>query len=90
MMFWVGARRVYEECRRFGLCRSQRDFSRRLLGRGPHYMRLVANRQTFVSARSCDTLRRRLAQAGHAVGRDFAFILDEIAKAEATARLLRR
>lgn len=94
MVFWTGARRVYEECRRLGLCRSQRDFSRRLLGRGPHYLRLVSNRRAFTSEKTNRTLRRRITEArsnlaSHTV-REIDLILAEIDRAEEMARWLRR
>ena len=93
-MFWVAARKVYEQCRRLGLCRSQRDFSRRFLGRGPHYLRLVSNRQAFVSEKTNRTLRRRIAEARSSIApqvvREIDLILAEIDRAEEMARWLRR
>lgn len=93
-MFWWSARTVFEECRRAGLCRSQRDFSQRLLGRGRHYMRLVTNRRAFVSRRSTRTLRSRLvaaAQGGRSVkGAKVTQILGMIDEAEQVAAFLRR
>ena len=92
-MFWIAAKQVYATCKRLGLCRSQREFSRRLLGRGPHYMRLVSNRQGFMSEKTTRALRRRLgerAEAGGISREDMAAILAEIARAEEMARWLRR
>ncbi len=94
MVFWTGARQVFEKCRRLDLCRSQRDFSRRLLGRGPHYLRLVSNRRAFTSEKTNRTLRRRITEARsnlapHKV-REIDLILAEIARAEEMARWLRR
>lgn len=91
-MFWIAARQVYEECRRLGLCRSQRDFSRRLLGRGPHYMRLVSNRQGFVSEKTARVLRKRLAASATSTSQrqEVMAILDAIDRAEGFARWLRR
>lgn len=92
-MFWIAAKNVYAACRRLGLCRSQRDFSRRLLGRGPHYMRLVSNRRGFVSEKTTRALRRRLeerAQADGTAAQDLGAILVEIARAEEMSRWLRR
>ncbi len=93
-MFWTGAKRVYEQCKRLGLCRSQRDFSRRLLGRGPHYLRLVSNRRSFISEKTNRTLRRRIAEAQSTaaphVVREIDLILAEIERAEELARWLRR
>ena len=93
-MFWIAARQVYEECWRLGLCRSQRDFSRRLLGRGPHYLRLISNRRGFTSDKTNRTLRRRITEArsnraSHDVP-EIDLILAEINRAEAMARWLRR
>lgn len=91
-MFWIAARQVYEECRRLGLCRSQRDFSRRLLGRGPHYLRLIANRRSFVSEKTTRILRRRLAAsvASSSTTYEVTAILDAIDRAERMARWLKR
>lgn len=91
-MFWIAARQVYEECRRLGLCRSQRDFSRRLLGRGPHYMRLVGNRRGFVSQKTTRVLRKRLAAsaASTATAQEVTAILNAIDSAEVMARWLKR
>ena len=91
-MFWIAARQIYEECRRLGLCRSQRDFSRRLLGRGPHYMRLVSNRQGFVSEKTTDILRKRLAAsaASTSTACEVTTILDAIDHSEVMARWLKR
>jgi len=90
-MFWIAARQIYEECRRLGLCRSQRDFSRRLLGRGPHYMRLVSNRRAFVSEKTTSALRRRLtAIAGRGSAKEIAKIVQAIESADQMARWLRR
>jgi hypothetical protein len=93
-MFWVAALKVYEQSRRIGLCRSQRDFSRRLLGRGPHYLRLVSNRQAFVSEKTTRTLRRRIAEARNSSAHQFLDeidqLLDRIDRAEEMARWLRR
>jgi len=92
-MFWIAAKSIYAACKRLGLCRSQRDFSRRLLGRGPHYMRLVSNRRAFISEKTTQALRRRLderAEAGRISREDMAAILAEIARAEEMARWLRR
>mgnify|MGYP007118530698 CR=1 FL=1 len=90
-MFWIAARQVYEECRRLGLCRSQRDFSRRLLGRGPHYLRLVSNRRAFVSETTTRALRRRLtATVGQVPPDEIAAIFQAIDRANEMARWLRR
>lgn len=93
-MFWIAARQVYVECKRLGLCRSQRDFSRRLLVRGPHYLRLVSNRQAFVSEKTTRVLRRRLTELAPtaAIGtlRQVASILADIDRAETMAQWLRR
>lgn len=91
-MFWIAARQVYEECKRLGLCRSQRDFSRRLLGRGPHYLRLVSNRQGFVSEKTTETLRSRLSGfvRSRTLASDIDLILIGIDQAERVARWLRR
>ncbi|MBX3452798.1 MAG: hypothetical protein KF777_24895 [Planctomycetaceae bacterium] len=94
VVFWTGARQVYERCRRLGLCRSQRDFSSRLLGRGPHYLRLVSNRRAFISEKTNRTLRRRIAEARSTVApqvvREIDLILSEIDRAEEMACWLRR
>lgn len=87
-MFWIKAREVYEDCRRLGLCRSQRDFSRRLLGRGPHYLRLITNRRGFVSRKSVERLRVRLSVAASPT--EVAAIQSKIDQAEAMADWLRR
>lgn len=91
-MFWIAARQIYVECRRLGLCRSQRDFSRRLLGRGPHYMRLVSNRRGFVSEKTTHILRKRLAAsaASTPTAREIMAILDAIDRAEGMSRWLKR
>lgn len=93
-MFWTGAKKVYEECRKLGLCRSQRDFSRRFLGRGPHYLRLVTNRRGFVSKKTTEVLKKRLASASQCGSRDTpgsrGDILAEIDRAAETALWLRR
>jgi len=89
-MFWIAARQVYEECRRLGLCRSQRDFSRRLLGRGPHYLRLVLNRRGFVSDTTTRVLRRRLAAIDGQDPEEIAAIFRSIDRANEMARWLRR
>lgn len=92
-MFWIAAKHVYAECRRLGLCRSQRDFSQRLLGRGQHYLRLVSNRRGFVSEKTTRALRRRLgecAQTYRVSSDDLGTILSEIDRAEEMARWLRR
>ena len=92
-MLWIAARNTFDECKRLGLCRSQRDFSRRLLGRGPHYLRLVSNRQGFTSAQTNRRLRSRLVAAianGHPERAAIASIITQIDKAEATANWLRR
>lgn len=90
-MFWIAARQVYEECRRIGLCRSQRDFSRRLLGRGQHYMRLVSNRQGFVSEKTTRVLRKRLAAStSTSTAYEVTAILNAIERAEVMARWLKR
>lgn len=92
-MFWIAAKSIYAACRRLGLCRSQRDFSRRLLGRGPHYMRLVSNRKGFVSENATRALRRRLGERAQDEGiasQDLCPILLEIARAEEMSRWLRR
>lgn len=92
-MFWIAARQVYEECKRLGLCRSQRDLSR-LLGRGPHYLRLVSNRRGFVSEKTTRTLRRRIAEARSSLAPELLGeidqLLDRIDRAEEMARWLRR
>lgn len=93
-MFWTGAKRVYEECRRVGLCRSQRDFSRRLLGRGPHYLRLVTNRRGFISDKTTRTFQQRLARtrasADPSTARAIDAIVVELGRATDMARWLRR
>ena len=93
-MFWTGAKKVYETCRKLGLCRSQRDFSRRLLGRGPHYLRLVTNRRCFVSDRTTRTLRGRLEMRRAGVDPVTAGAIDailaDVIRASETARFLRR
>lgn len=92
-MLWITARKIYDECKRLSLCRSQRDYSRRLLGRGPHYLRLVSNRQGFTSPQTNRRLRARLAEAicdGHPEPAAITSILTQIDKAEATANWLRR
>lgn len=93
-MFWTGARKVYEECKRLGLCRSQHDFSRRLLGRGPHYLRLVSNRRAFITEKTNRMLRARIAEARSTLApgivREIDLILAEIDRAEDVARWLRR
>jgi hypothetical protein len=92
-MFWTGALKVYEECKRLGLCRSQRDFSRRLLGRGPHYLRLVSNRRGFISEKTNRTLRRRIAEARTSLAPGLLGetdqLTDRIDRAEEMARWLR-
>jgi len=93
-MFWIVARQIYEECRRLSICRSQRDFSRRLMGRGPHYLRLVANRRGFTSEKTNRTLRRRIGEArsnaAPEVAAEFSRLLNQIDRAEEMARWLRR
>lgn len=93
-MFWTGAKKVYEECRKLGLCRSQRAFSRDLLGRGPHYLRLVTNRRGFVSEKTTEVLKKRLASAAYGGPLDSPSsrgeILAEIDRAAEMARWLRR
>lgn len=93
-MFWTGAKKVYEECRKLGLCRSQRAFSRDLLGRGPHYLRLVTNRRGFVSEKTTRTLRGRLTARRAGVDPVTAgaldSILDDVARASEMARWLKR
>ncbi len=93
-MFWTGAKKVYEACRKLGLCRSQRAFSRDLLGRGPHYMRLVTNRRGFVSHKTTEILKKRLANAAYCGPLDNLSsrgeILAEIDRAAEIARWLRR
>lgn len=92
-MLWNAARKIYDECKRLGLCRSQRDFSRRLLDRGPHYLRLVINRQGFLSDRTVRTLKRRLHEAQVGAGQaaaDIDLVLEGITLAEEMARWLRR
>lgn len=91
-VFWTGAQKVYEACRDIGLCRSQRDFSRRLLGRGPHYLRLVSNRKGFVSEKTTRVLKSRLAacpEQGIAADQ-VAAILRRIDEAVSLGRWLRR
>lgn len=93
-MFWTGAQQVYRECRRLGLCRSQRDFSRRLLGRGAHYLRLVSNRRGFTSEKTNRSLKRRLRESqptmtSSAAG-EITALLADISRAEELARWLRR
>lgn len=93
-MFWIAARQIYEECKRLGMCRSQRDFSRRLMGRGSHYLRLVQNRRGFTSEKTNRTLRRRIGEArsnaSPEVAPEFSRLLDQIDRAEDMARWLRR
>ncbi len=92
-MFWTAAHNVYKECRRLGLCRSQRDFSRRWLGRGPHYMRLVSNRRGFTSRRTNNTLHRRLEEERFRTPElsvSVSALIDQIAQAEVMANWLRR
>ena len=92
-MFWTAARKIYDECKRLGLCRSQRDFSRRWLGRGPHYMRLVTNRRGFTSTRTDKALHRRLererSQRPH-LAASIDALIDQIAQAEVMANWLKR
>ncbi len=94
LVFWTGAKKVYEECRKVGLCRSQRDFSRQLLGRGPHYLRLVTNRRGFVSEKTTRTLRGRLDMRRAGVDPMTAgaidAILTDVSRASEMARWLRR
>jgi hypothetical protein len=93
-VFWTGAKKVYEECRKLGLCRSQRAFSRDLLGRGPHYMRLIKSRRGFVSEKTTEILKKRLASADYGGPLDSPSsrgeILAEIDRAAEMARWLRR
>ena len=93
-MFWTGAKKVYEECRKLGLCRSQRDFSRQLLGRGPHYPRLVTNRRGFVSETTVRTLRGRLTARRAGVDPITAGAIDailaDVDRADEMARWLQR
>ncbi len=93
-MFWIAARQIYEECKRLRICRSQRDFSRRLMGRGSHYLRLVVNRRGSTSEKSNRTLRRRIGEARSNASPDvvpeFSRLLDQIDCAEDMARWLRR
>lgn len=93
-MFWTGAKKVYEACQQAGLCRSQRAFSRDLLGRGPHYLRLVTNRRGFVSEKTTEVLKKRLASAAYGGPLDSPSsrgeILAEIDRAAEMARWLRR
>lgn len=93
-MFWLAAKKVYEACRKLGLCRSQRAFSRDLLGRGPHYMRLLTNRRGFVSQKTTRTLRGRLDMQRAGVDPVTAgaidSILDAVSSASEMARWLRR
>ena len=93
-MFWIAARQIFEECKRLSICRSQRDFSRRLMGRGSHYLRLVLNRRGFTSEKTNKTLRRRIAEARSNASPEgapeFSRLLDQIDRAEEMARWLRR
>ena len=92
-MFWTAAQKIYVDCKRLGLCRSQRDFSRRWLGRGPHYMRLVKNRSGFTSRRTDRTLRHRLEQERSRrpdLSSSITALLDRITQAEAMGNWLRR
>jgi hypothetical protein len=93
-MFWITARQIYVECKRLSICRSQRDFSRRLMGRGSHYLRLVQNRRGFTSEKTNKTLRRRIGEARSnappEVAPEFSRLLDQIDRAEEMARWLRR
>lgn len=93
-MFWTGAKEVYEGCYMLGLCQSQRDFSRSLLGRGPHYLRLVTNRRGFVSEKTTQTLRERLEVRRASVDPTevgaIDAILAEVDRADGMARWLRR
>jgi hypothetical protein len=93
-MFWIAARQIFEECKRLRICRSQRDFSRRLMGRGSHYLRLVVNRRGFTSEKTNRTLRRRIGEArsnaSPEVVPEFSRLLDQIDRAEEMARWLRR
>ena len=52
---------LYIRCADLGLAKSKSDFSRRLLGRGGFYMRLIEQRGSMVSAATSTTLRQRLA-----------------------------
>ena len=94
LVFWTGAKKVYEECRKLGLCRSQRDFSRQLLGRGPHYPRLVTNRRGFVSETTVRTLRGRLTARRAGVDPITAGAIDailaDVDRADEMARWLQR
>lgn len=89
-----GSQEGLRGCRKLGLCRSQRAFSRDLLGRGPHYMRLVTNRRGFVSEKTTEILKKRLASAAYGGPRDNpssrSEILAEIERAAEMARWLRR
>lgn len=93
-MFWTAGQKIYEACRSLGLCRSQRAFSRDLLGRGPHYLRLVTNRRGFVSEKTTEVLKKRLASAAYGGPLDSPSsrgeILAEIDRAAEMARWLRR
>lgn len=90
-MFWIAARQIYEECKRLGLCRSQRDFSRNWLGRGPHYLRLASYRQGFVSEKTSHVLRKRLAAAADgALATDIVRLLQAVDRAAEVSRWLRR
>lgn len=82
------------ECVELGLSRSQRDFCRSLLGRGPHYLRLVAQRRSFASERTAATLRHRLTQIAErspeCVAIDIERLIERVDHATAMARWLRR
>jgi hypothetical protein len=93
LVFWLAAKKVYEACRKLGLCRSQRDFSRRLLGRGQQHLRLVTNRRGCVSQKTTEVLKKRLASAAYGGPLDSPSsrgeILAEIDRAAEMARWLR-
>jgi hypothetical protein len=93
-MFWIAARQIFEECKRLRICRSQRDFSRRLMGRGSHYLRLVVNRRGFTSEKTNRTLRRRIGEArsnaSPEAAPEFSRLLHQIDRAEEMALWLRR
>ena len=51
---------LYRRCRDIGLARNKSDFSRVLLGRSSHYMRLVEQRGGWAPASAGYRLRARL------------------------------
>lgn len=85
---------LYRRCRDIGLARSKSDFSRVLLGRSRHYMRLVEQRGGWAPASAGYRLRARLlrlaARCPVGLRRDIEAVITEIDAAADLARMFRR